>query len=241
MSDQTAIITGAAGGIGQATVAAFKRDGWLVVGVDLTEPPAVDRFIRCDLARIDEVERAGMEMADVGQVTALVNNAGVHFASDLLDTTADDWDQVMAVNARAAYLLTRLTRPLMQDAGGAVVNVSSVHALATTRGMTAYAASKGAIVAMTRALALDLGPEGIRVNAVLPGAIDTPMLLPGVTGGDRESGLDALASRTSLRRIGLPEDVAHAILFLADRNRSSFITGQTVVVDGGAMARLSSE
>ena len=135
------------------------------------------------------------------------------------------------------------TLPLLRERRGAVVNVASVHAIATSAGLAAYAASKGAVVALTRAAALELAPEGIRVNAVLPGAIDTQMLRDGLSRGgpDIDAGMAALAERTPLGRIGRPQDVAEAVLFLADASRSSFITGQTLVVDGGATARLSTE
>ncbi len=126
------------------------------------------------------------------------------------------------------------------------MNVSSVHAVATSANIAAYAASKGALLALTRALAIELALDRIRVNAVLPGAVDTPMLHAGLTcghlqGADVQELMQALAVRTVMRRVGHPEEIAQAIVFLADDQRSSFMTGQALVVDGGAMARLSTE
>jgi NAD(P)-dependent dehydrogenase (short-subunit alcohol dehydrogenase family) len=124
--------------------------------------------------------------------------------------------------------------------------MSSVHAVATSANIAAYAASKGGLLAFTRALAIEFAPDNIRVNAVLPGAVDTPMLRAGmnrghVSGGDITTRLDNLARKTVNGRIGKPEEIAHAVYFLADENQSSFMTGQALIVDGGATARLSTE
>jgi NAD(P)-dependent dehydrogenase (short-subunit alcohol dehydrogenase family) len=125
---------------------------------------------------------------------------------------------------------------------GAVVNVASVHAFATSRNIAAYAASKGGLMAFTRAAALELAPHDVRVNAVLPGAVDTPALRDGLGRSGAATAAEAnLIGRTPLQRIGRPSDIAHAILFLADHQRSSFITGQGLVVDGGALTRLGTE
>jgi glucose 1-dehydrogenase len=239
MADRTAVITGAAGGIGQATASLLKREGWFVIGLDL-EPAEVDRFIECDLSMPDQIDAAFAAIAEIGHVDLLVNNAGINTNGDPMGSV-ENWDAIMAVNARAVFQAAALVSPLMRDRAGAIVNVSSVHALATSRGRAAYAASKGALLSMTRALALDLGPEGIRVNAVLPGAVDTPMLVPGKTGAEREGRIAELASKTPLGRVGRPEEIAEVVLFLADSSRSSFVTGQTLVVDGGVLARLASE
>jgi NAD(P)-dependent dehydrogenase (short-subunit alcohol dehydrogenase family) len=164
----------------------------------------------------------------------------------MVDLSVEEWDSVMASNLRSAFLTARMGHRLLRAAGGAIVNISSVHALATSRDIAAYAASKGGLVALTRALALELAPDSIRVNAVLPGAVDTPMLHAGlsrnhVAGDSVAARMADLGSRTVMGRVGKPEEIAQAILFLADGRRSSFVTGQTLVVDGGATARLSTE
>lgn len=154
---------------------------------------------------------------------------------------------VMATNLRAVFLSAQLAYPLLMAAGGgAFVNVSSVHAVQTSANIAAYAASKGGILALTRAMAIEFAKDNIRVNAILPGAVDTPMLRAGldrghVSGPSMSERLDNLARKTVNGRIGTPEEIAHAIYFLADDTQSSFMTGQALIVDGGATARLSTE
>ncbi|MEL6311495.1 MAG: SDR family oxidoreductase, partial [Pseudomonadota bacterium] len=135
---------------------------------------------------------------------------------------------------------------LLRSAEGSVINVSSVHAMATSRNIGAYAASKGALLAFTRSLALEFGEHGIRVNALLPGAVDTPMLHAGLSRGHVQAGsldglIRGLGQKHVLGRVGKPEEIGRAALFLADPEYSSFITGQSLIVDGGALARLSTE
>ncbi|MBA3540232.1 MAG: SDR family oxidoreductase [Deltaproteobacteria bacterium] len=245
------VVTGAAGGIGRATAQRFNERGWTVIGVDLERPATVDEFamfvvadVSSDTAMAELFRSVG---ATHGRLDALVNNAAVCPGASLAETSAEDWDAVMAVNVKGAFLGIKHGHALLAAARGAVVNVCSVHALATSTNIAAYAASKGALLAMTRALAVELAPTGIRVNAVLPGAVDTAMLRAGLgRGGDAHGRtvveqLDALAARTVLGRIGAADEIASAIHFLADATHSSFMTGQSLVVDGGAMARLSTE
>jgi NAD(P)-dependent dehydrogenase (short-subunit alcohol dehydrogenase family) len=153
--------------------------------------------------------------------------------------SVEDWDDVARVNLRGAFVCLKAVRARLIESRGAVVNVASVHASATSDATAAYAASKGGLVAFTRAAALELGPEGVRVNTVSPGAIDTAALRAGL---DRTPDSEStLVARTPLLRIGEPSDVAEAIAFLLDHDRSGFITGQELVVDGGALARLGTE
>jgi glucose 1-dehydrogenase len=238
------VVTGAAGGIGRATVEVFNRNDWFVVGVDRATDrlPGTDRFIQADLSDAESIESTFAGLADLDHIDALVNNMGVQISKAVTSTTPTEWDTVMSTNLRAAYMATRLAYPMMRGHEGAIVNVSSVHAVATSRGAAAYATSKGALVALTRASALDLAGDRIRVNAVLPGAVGTSMLLSGLlTEGERAEAIRALESRTPLGRIGRANEIAEAILFLADHERSSFITGQILIADGGATARLSTE
>jgi glucose 1-dehydrogenase len=248
----TVLITGAAGGIGRATVRLFAEQGWRVVGVDRAPFgkgfPRRGAFIRADISRGEEIEFIFEQVrAFTPALSALVNNAALQIAKPLLETTADEWDAVMASNLRSVFLSVRLAHPLFKAAGGgAIVNVSSVHAVQTSANIAAYAASKGGLLALTRAMAIEFAPDQIRVNAVLPGAVDTPMLHAGlardhVSGGDLQTRLDNLARKTVNGRVGQPEEIAHAIYFLADNSQSSFMTGQALVVDGGATARLSTE
>jgi NAD(P)-dependent dehydrogenase (short-subunit alcohol dehydrogenase family) len=243
------VITGVAGGIGKATAITFAEQGWLVVGIDLEgkeQPASVHHFVHADVASSEASRPAFDEVAaKEGQIDALVNNAAIQVNKPLLETTPEEWDATFATNVGSVYLAVRNAYPLMRGRKTAIVNTSSVHALATSASIAAYAASKGALLALTRALAIELAPD-IRVNAVVPGAVDTPMLHAGLTrghvsGDNVDELLQDLAGRHVMRRVGQPEEVAQAILFLADYERSSFMTGQALVVDGGATARLSTE
>jgi NAD(P)-dependent dehydrogenase (short-subunit alcohol dehydrogenase family) len=181
------------------------------------------------------------------RLDALVNNAAVQIAKPLMETGVDEWDAVMASNLRSVFLGAKLAHPLFKGSGGgAIVNVSSVHAIATSANIASYAASKGGLLALTRAMAIEFASDNIRVNAILPGAVDTPMLRAGLSRGHAGAGtltqrLENLANKTVIGRVGQPEEIAHAIYFLADEAQSSFMTGQALVVDGGATARLSTE
>ncbi|MDO8484238.1 MAG: SDR family oxidoreductase [Candidatus Limnocylindrales bacterium] len=241
------VVTGAAGGVGRATVRAFHEDSWYVVGVDRllnAEVPGADLMLGADVSDESGVERAFRELTRIGSIDALINNAAIQVLKNLVETTPAEWDTVMASNVRSAYLTIRAAYPLMRNRASAIVNVGSVHAVATSPGLAAYAASKGALVALTRAAALELAVDGIRVNAVLPGAVDTPMLRAGLLRAHRrteEEGIVHIGSRTPLGRVAQPEEIAQSVLFLADPARSSFMTGQVLVVDGGATAHLSTE
>jgi glucose 1-dehydrogenase len=249
---RTILITGAAGGIGRAAVFLFAQNGWRVIGVDRNsfgeDFPSNGLFIQADVARPEDMqsifERAH---AFTDSLDALVNNAALQVAKPLVETTVEEWDAVMAANLRSVFLGVKLAYPLLKAQGGAaVVNVSSVHAVQTSANIAAYAASKGGILALTRAMAIEFAPDQVRVNAILPGAVDTPMLRAGldrghVGHGDMQERLDNLARKTVNGRVGQPIEIAHAIYFLADNEQSSFMTGQALVVDGGATARLSTE
>jgi len=176
-----------------------------------------------------------------------VNNAALQVAKPIIETSVAEWDLTIASNLRSAFLGAKLAHPLLKaGGGGAIVNMSSVHAVQTSANIAAYAASKGGLLALTRAMAIEFAPDQIRVNAVLPGAVDTPMLRAGLGRGHVGAGsiterLDNLARKTVNGRVGLPEEIAHAVYFLADGTQSSFMTGQALIVDGGATARLSTE
>lgn len=251
-SSRTALVTGAAGGIGRATVQLFAEKGWRVIGVDRApfgdSFPDNGLFIQSDISVGENLDTIFQQaQAYTGSLYALVNNAAVQVAKPLLETSVADWDAVMASNLRSVFLGIKLAHPLFKTAGGgAIVNVSSVHAVATSANIAAYAASKGGLLALTRAIAIEFAPDDIRCNAVLPGAVDTPMLRAGlgrghVGGDDILERLDNLARKTVNGRVGLPEEIAHAIYFLADDSQSSFMTGQALIIDGGATARLSTE
>ncbi len=254
---KTVLITGAAGGIGRATVNLFTEKGWRVIGADRSPLSEVEEgaafpsnglFVQADVSRPEDME-ALFEKAQAftNSLDAVVNNAALQVAKPLIQTTVEEWDAVMAANLRSVFLGVKLAYPLLKaENGGAIVNISSVHAVQTSANIAAYAASKGGMLALTRALAIEFAADNIRVNAVLPGAVDTPMLRAGLGRGHLGQGnvqerLDNLARKTVNGRVGTPQEIAHAIYFLADNEQSSFMTGQAMIVDGGATARLSTE
>ncbi len=246
------LITGAAGGIGRATVSLFAEKGWRVIGVDRQSFgegfPDDGLFVRADISNpqsinsIFDLTRGFTDTLDV-----LINNAAYQVIKPLLETSVEEWDAVMASNLRSVFLAAKLAYPLLEArGGGAIVNVSSVHAVATSKNIAAYAASKGGLLALTRAMAIEFAPANVRVNAILPGAVDTPMLRAGLGRDHAGSGsidqrLENLARNTVSGKIGKPEEIAKAIYFLSDIDQSSFMTGQALIVDGGATARLSTE
>ena len=245
---RSVVVTGGASGIGRACVELFVRSGWDVLAIDVRPsppgfPPTVE-FANADVTEDDQMAGLVEGFARrTGGVHALVNNAAIQYTGDTLKHSIQEWRRTMDVNVRSIAVMTAACRPYLSQTHGSVVNVSSVHAVATSPKIGAYAASKGASLALTRALAVELAPEGIRVNAVLPGAVDTPMLRAGLERGgeDVEVALESLASKTVIGRVGRPEEIARAIAFLADGTQSSFVTGAALVVDGGATSRLSTE
>ena len=245
------LITGALGGIGYATAQRFHQQGWTVIGLDCQskdslEIRAIAHYLQVDLADPDAVSKAITTVKiDFSSIHALVNNAALQICKPALEMTITEWDQVMAVNVRAPFLLAQGLYPNLKVVGGSIVNVSSVHAIATSANIAAYAASKGGLSALTRALAIEFAPE-VRVNALLPGAVNTPMLQDGLQRGHLRGEslndlMDDLGRKTIMGRVGKPGEIAKAVFFLADGNCSSFMTGQSLILDGGAIARLSTE
>jgi glucose 1-dehydrogenase len=248
---KTVLITGAARGIGRAAVETFVQAGWQVIAVDQIE---AERFPHGVLfAREDVSEPAALAglydwlAGEIKQLDGLVHNAAVQVTKPILETTLEEWDRVFNTNLRSVFISARLAHPLLKAAENpAVVNVSSVHAVATSANIAAYAASKGGLLALTRCMAIEFAPDNIRVNAVLPGAVDTPMLRAGLsrsraTSAEIHAKLRELAEKTVIGRVAQPHEIARSIYFLVDSDLSSFMTGQALIVDGGATARLSTE
>ncbi|MCJ7567343.1 MAG: SDR family oxidoreductase [Anaerolineales bacterium] len=248
--ERIALITGAAGGVGSATVEVFNKAGWTVLAVDRSEAgdfPESAMFFNTDVsdpASVAELFEAVRGKTD--HLDALVNNAAIQICKPLIEMHLKEWDTVLNTNLRSVFLMAREAYGLLANAKSSIINVSSVHAVATSKNIAAYAASKGGMVALTRAMAIEFADAGVRVNAILPGAVDTQMLREGlsrghVKGSNIEDQLKDLGRRTILGRVGNPREIAQSILFLADEEQSSFMTGQALVVDGGATIRLSTE
>lgn len=234
VSGGVVVVTGAASGIGAACVRSFRATGVETVGVDVSLSSDADHHVDLDLARADCGTRLG-EVIEGLEVTGLVNNAAVSADLEASDAQADDFDRAYQVNLRAPLLVAGALYERLRKSRGWVVNIASVHALATSKNVSIYAATKGGLVAMTRALAVEWAPE-VRVNAVVAGAVDSPMLRSGL---DRtRSTVNELATRHPLQRVGTPEQIAEAVLYLA---RAEFVTGSALTIDGGALAHLSTE
>jgi len=242
------VVTGACGGLGRAIVARFRAEQWHVVGIDRREPEDsvhVDDFVLADIGADGEVARAFEQIRGYDRLDALVNNAAVQVNKPIVDTSDEEWTTVINTNVRSAFQAIRESTTLLSRSRGAVVNISSVHAIATSINVAVYAISKGALSALTRSAAVELAASGVRCNAVLPGAVDTAMLRDGL---DRrphpegaEGNLAELAAGTPLGFVATPDQIAPSVFHLADSDQSPYTTGQMLVVDGGVTAKLGSE
>jgi NAD(P)-dependent dehydrogenase (short-subunit alcohol dehydrogenase family) len=250
LAGKCAIITGGASGIGRATVELFCEQGAAVVIAD-TDAVGGEQlanamqaqgkqaiFVACDVTREEDCQAAIQAAGDqFGRLDILFNNAGVIRRHEIRETSAEEWDLVMAVNTKSVFLMSKAAIPVMAAAGGGVIiNSGSGWGLKGGPQALSYCASKAAVVNMTRAMAIDHGPQNIRVNCVCPGDTDTPMLRAeaGQLGQDERDFMVAAAERP-LGRYGEPGEVAQVVLFLASE-AASYITGAALVVDGGGIA-----
>jgi NAD(P)-dependent dehydrogenase (short-subunit alcohol dehydrogenase family) len=222
-SGKQIVVTGAASGLGLAIARAAEAEGARIIALDRDPAPFADA-LRCDVS--DEAQVRGA-LADVERLDGLVNSAGVPLRTRVPDTAMADYDRLMAVNLRGSFLAAKYAIPKMRGQGGAILHLSSVTGTTGTRGRAAYSASKGAIVALTRAMALDHAAERIRVNCLCPGFVDTPLLAK--MAPDKRA---RLAAAHPLGRIGTVADIVPmALLLLSDDG--AWITGQAIGVDGG--------
>jgi NAD(P)-dependent dehydrogenase (short-subunit alcohol dehydrogenase family) len=245
-SDRVAIVTGAAQGIGAACVQRLAAGGATVAlwdvdaerGTALAESLLVQgrraAFFRCDVSRKAEVEAAlAATLAAFGRVDLLVNNAGIFRAAEFLDITEADWDAVIGVNLKGAFLVGQaVARAMAGSGGGAIVNMSSVNGVLAIPSIVSYNASKGGIDQLTRGMALALADRTIRVNAVAPGTIATELAKNAVLGS--EAAKQRIMSRTPMRRLGEPDEIAGVVAFLLS-DAASYLTGEIVYADGGRL------
>jgi len=245
LSGKRAVITGGASGIGAATARLFSAEGAHVAILDADLPRAAELAGRlceqggdavawpCDVANEAEVrESVRLAAQHLGGIDILFNSAGIAIRRTVSATETDDWDRVMEINVRGSFLSSKFCLEHFSPAGGSIIHVSSVTGIAGVRSRAAYSASKGALVALTRNMAMDLAGRNIRVNCVCPGFVRTPMakaLLDDAVRRDRLIGMHPLG------RLGEPEDIAYAVLFLASEE-ARWITGISMPIDGGFSA-----
>lgn len=248
--DKVVLITGGTSGIGRATALLFAREGAKIavagrdegrgqeVVAEITSEGGMAEFVRCDVRLVDDCRRAvETTVRAFGRLDVLFNNAGVYMANTVVDCTEEEWDLTVDIGLKGTYLMSRFAIPAMvAQGGGAIVNNASGWGLVGGDRAAAYCAAKGGVVVLTKAMAIDHARQGIRVNCVCPGDVDTPMLPEDA----RRRGLAweaylAGAAQRPMGRIGRPEEVARAVLFLASEE-ASFITGAALPVDGGGVA-----
>jgi NAD(P)-dependent dehydrogenase (short-subunit alcohol dehydrogenase family) len=252
LDGRVALVTGAGEGIGRGCALAladagaevFVNDKNLKTGAATVETIRASgkqaHFIAADVSKADEVAAMFQTVAEQAHALhVLVNNAGVNLFKGMQETSLEEWNSLFNVDAAGVYLVTKAALPLLKAAGSAsVINIASVHASLTVPNMTAYAAAKGAVLAMGRSLAQELGPFGIRVNTVSPGFMDTPLLDSWLaTEADPDATMARINGYHPLGRIGRPQDVGNLVTFLAG-DESGFINGANILIDGGLTTRL---
>jgi NAD(P)-dependent dehydrogenase (short-subunit alcohol dehydrogenase family) len=240
LSGKRALVTGGAAGIGRAVAERFAEAGAFVTIADLRTDSVSTRntsiaVVSCDITNTADVQAAVAAAADGQSLDILVNNAGIYPTTGPIEQASDEFvARMLEVNVRAQYTVAREAAKAMR--GGAIINLASIAGLRGGANITAYATSKAAVIGLTRSFASELGPKGIRVNAIAPGVIDTPgvqdQLAPLKAGG---IDIEKIINANPLRISGAPDHVARAAVFLAS-DLAAFITGQTLVVDGGATA-----
>lgn len=246
LSGRVAFVTGGRGGIGRAICARFLREGATVFAADLTNEGSLSaaaddsRFVRLDVTSEDEA-RAAMERVgqECGKLDILVNAAGIEIEKTIEHTSLAEWNRIFAVNVTGTFLASKYALPLLRKSENAsVINFGSYDGFIADPGLAAYCATKGAVHALTRAMACDYGPEGIRVNAICPGYVDTPMLRSFFKdAGDIGTLETAVRGVHPLRRFGTPDDVANLVNWLAS-DEARYASGQLWVLDGALTAQV---
>ncbi|HYC26723.1 MAG TPA: SDR family oxidoreductase [Nitrososphaerales archaeon] len=253
LEGRVAIVTGAGSGMGRTFSLLFAKEGAKVMAVDINQASGEETvrmirerggeaaFVIGDVSKSAGAEGAVKACVErFGRLDILMNNAGIQFMGTILETSEDQWDKIMAVNTKSMFLMSKYAVPAMAKGGkGVILNMGSDAGLIGNPKTAAYCASKGAVIALTRSMALDHAPDGIRVNCICPGAIDTPLhvqVMNELSPEERDAWKARVKVRYPLGRIGTPDEVANLVLFLAS-DKSSFMTGAAVSIDGGLTAQ----
>ena len=247
-TNNVVLITGINGGIGSFLGSFFKSKNWKVIGLDIcnSENTNCDIFYKCDISNENEIKKVVSSIKDE-KINAIVNNAAYQLCKKLVDSSSEEWEMVMNSNLRSVFLISKYLYSNLVSSNGSIVNISSVHSTHTSKNIGIYATSKGGLSTLTRSMAIEFGNDNIRVNSILPGAVNTKMLRAGLKRGHlgiehtEQELVDILGSKHILGRIGEPVDIAEMVYFLVDNEKSGFITGQSFYVDGGATICLSTE
>jgi NAD(P)-dependent dehydrogenase (short-subunit alcohol dehydrogenase family) len=255
LKGKVALVTGGSSGMGRATALLFSEEGAKVVIADINAEGGNETvskirntggeaiFVAGDITKETEAKKiVEIALTNYGKLDILFNNAGIVFVKDIVETGEEEWDRVLSINLKGMFLMSKYTIPeMIKTGGGSIINMASIYGLVGATKYTAYCASKGGVIALTKAMALELAPYKIRVNCVCPGNISTPMLdkeaaiWGKIWGKTPEQVQEEFIRMEPIGRLGVPKEIAYNVLFLAS-DESSFVTGSAVVVDGGLTA-----
>ncbi|MGA2199334.1 MAG: SDR family oxidoreductase [Nitrososphaerales archaeon] len=246
LSGKVEIITGAASGMGRAASLLFSKEGARVVAADINEVDGLKTvetirssggeaiFVKCDISKPEDAERLAREaVVAFGKIDGVYNNAGINPIGDVLETSVEVWDKTLDVNLKGMFLVSKAAMPELIKSHGAIVNTSSGDFTLTWFREAAYVASKGGVIGLTKAMAVDFAKHNVRVNAILPGTVLTPLTLKAAEDlGNKEAAMKHMTSVHPLGRLAEPEEIVKVALFLLSDD-ASFVTGASIAVDGG--------
>lgn len=243
-------ISGSSNGIGLEICKKFKSEGWTVVGLSRTkdfESEYIDFYISGDVSESSTPEMVVSKIKEkYGRLDCIINNAACQICKPVYEMEVDEWDKVYNCNVRSIFLFAKHSINLLKESKGNIINIGSVHSVVTSDEIAAYASTKAAITGLTKNLAIELGKFGIRVNNICPGAVDTQMLRSGllrghVGEGDGDTLVGKLGDKHLLGRVGNVREIANFVYFVGDKNNGEFINGASLLIDGGASIKLSTE
>lgn len=244
------LVTGASGGIGLEICKKFKKEKWIVVGTSITEnfsDDSIDLYITADLSKSEFAKKIIEIIKEkYNRLDCIINNAAIQICKSIWEMEEKEWDLVFNCNLKIIYLFVKYGLNLLKQNEGNIINIGSVHSVVTSNEIAAYATSKAAIVGLTKNLAIELSKFNIRVNCISPGAVDTQMLRNGLLRGHAGCGttdelIENLGNSHLLKKVGMPNEIANLVEFVANNKNGKFINGANLIIDGGASIKLSTE